>query len=322
MTMDKLISIVIPVYNEEKNIPLIYEKVKAVMDNLPYRWELIFVNDGSRDRSILELNKLEDNDNRVRILDFSRNFGKEIATTAGVNHCLGDACIMIDGDLQHPVEKIPDFVKKWENGAEVVIGVRDKNKGEGLVKKLGSYFFYIIINKISSTEIVTRATDFRLLDRAVIDEFNKFTEVNRMTRALIDWLGFRRAYVNFTANERLHGKPSYNFWKLMRLAFHSFISFSLFPLRLAGYIGIMITILSGVLGLFILITKYILGIMDFSATAMLAVLILFLIGIVLISLGLIALYIANIHSEVIDRPIYVIRKNRSRNGGDKIDDKI
>lgn len=308
----KLLSIIVPVYNEEKNVPLFYEEIRIVLDALNYAWEIVFINDGSLDRSILELEKISRDDSRVRVIDFSRNFGKEIAVTAGINSCIGDACMILDADLQHPISRIPEFIKKWEKGAEVVVGVRAKNKGEGFVKKVGSYIFYKMINQISDMEIVTRATDFRLLDRVVIDEFNKLTEKNRMTRALIDWLGFRREYIQFEANERIHGAPAYSFWKLVRLAFNSMISFSLFPLKLAGYMGIIITFLSGLLGLFIFITRYVTHQLDFSGPAILAVVILFLIGIVLVCLGLIALYIANIHAEVTNRPMYIVRKKSNK----------
>ncbi|HPN96164.1 MAG TPA: glycosyltransferase family 2 protein [Candidatus Moranbacteria bacterium] len=307
----KIISIITPVYNEEKNIPIFYAELQKVVNSMDkYDFELIFVNDGSRDKSLEELRKMEKEDERVMVIDLSRNFGKEIATTAGINHCRGEACIMLDSDLQHPVEKIPEFVSKWENGAEVVIGVRKKNNGEGLVKKMGSFFFYKIINRISDTKVMSNATDYRLLDRMVINEFNKLTEKNRMTRALIDWLGFKREYIYFEARPRIHGEAGYSFWKLMRLAFNSMISLSIFPLRIAGYLGIIITIFSGVLGLFIFITNYVTESLDFSGPAILAVVILFLIGIVLICLGLIALYIANIHSEVNNRPLYVVRRSR------------
>jgi dolichol-phosphate mannosyltransferase len=305
-----MISIVVPLYNEEKNVPLFYAKIQTVLDRLPYIWELIFVNDGSCDKSILELEKIAEKDARINVLDFSRNFGKEIAVTAGINSCRGEACIILDADLQHPIEKIPEFIAKWEKGAEVVVGVREKSKKEKLIKRMGSYLFYKMINRISDMEIVTRATDFRLLDRIVIDEFNRLTEKNRMTRALIDWLGFRREYIYFEANERIHGVPAYNFWKLVRLAFNSMISFSLFPLKLAGYLGIIITFFSGLLGIFIMINRYITNNLYFSGPAILAVVILFLIGIVLVCLGLIALYIANIHAEVTNRPMYIVRKRK------------
>lgn len=159
-------------------------------------------------------------------------------------------------------------------------------------------------------EIVTRSTDFRLIDRLVIDEFNKLKEKNRMTRALIDWLGFRREYIKFRANERLHGKPTYNYWKLVRLAFNSMVSLSLFPLKLAGYLGIFIILTSGMMGVFVFVTKYIIHNLEYTGPAILAIIILFLIGIVLICLGFIALYIANIHTEVSNRPLYIIRKNK------------
>jgi polyisoprenyl-phosphate glycosyltransferase len=311
MNDNKLISIIVPIYNEEKNIPVLYEKLIDITEGLDYSFEFIFINDGSRDQSMAELRKLERLDSRVNVIDFSRNFGKEIATTAGINGCKGSACIMIDADLQHPAEVIKEFLEKWEKGAEIVIGVREKNKGEGFGKKAGSFFFYKIINWISDTRIVPNATDFRLLDRIVIDEFNKLTERNRMTRALIDWMGFRREYINFKANERLHGKASYSYLKLFRLAFNSMISLSLFPLKLAGYLGVIITFLSGIIGVFIFITKYVVNSMNYSGSVILAIIILFLIGIVLICLGLIALYIANIQAEVVNRPLYVIRKRKN-----------
>lgn len=312
MDGEKTISLIVPVFNEEKNLPVFFQNLNEILRELPYRFEIIFVNDGSTDGSFGELEKIAQADERVRLLDFSRNFGKEVAVTAGINHCQGAACLMMDADLQHPLEKIPEFLARWENGAEVVIGVREKNHGEGLVKRLGSFFFYKIINSISELEIVSRATDFRLIDRVVIEEFNKLTEKNRMTRALIDWLGFRREYLHFEANERLYGKPAYSFLKLVRLAFTSMVSLSLFPLKLAGYLGIIITIGSGLLGVFILLNRYITQELYFSGTAILAVIILFLIGIVLICLGFIALYIANIHVEVTNRPMYVVRKSPRR----------
>ena len=311
--MGKIISIIVPIFNEEKNIPLLYDEIKSIIAKVShYNFEIIFVNDGSRDQSLVELEKLENQDATVRIIDFSRNFGKEMATTAGINNCHGDACIIMDGDLQHPVEKITDFLAKWEEGGEVIVGIRNKNRSEGLIKKIGSYFFYRIINVISETKIIPNTTDFRLLDRVVIEEFKKLTERNRITRGLIDWLGFRRKFVYFDANRRMSGRASYSTLKLFQLAFNSIISLSLFPLKLAGYLGMSIVIFSGIFGIFIFITRYITKTMYFSGPAMLAVLILFLIGIVLICLGFIALYIANIHADVSNRPMYIIRKSKNK----------
>lgn len=311
----KSISIIIPAYNEEKNIPLVYQELQKVFQfcEKKYVFSILFVNDGSSDGTIREIEKLAVSDQNVKYIDFSRNFGKELATTAALNSCQSDACLMLDADLQHPIELIPEFIQKWENGAEVVVGIRNKNKSIGILKKIGSKIFYKIINSIAEVKVVPNATDFRLLDRVVINEFNRFTETNRMTRALIDWLGFKRSYINFDANERINGDASYSFWKLFKLAINSFISLSLFPLKLAGNLGIGITLVSGIAGLYIFFGKYLFRwhfASTFSDAENLAILLLFLVGIILMSIGLIALYIANIHSEVIGRPMYVIRNKK------------
>ena len=311
--MKKLISVIIPVYNEENSIPFIYDELVNVWNKLKrtYDYEIIFVNDGSEDRSGQIIEHLTADNNKVKYIEFSRNFNKEQATSAGIHHANGDAAIIIDADLQHPVELIPEFLKKWKKGAEIVIGVRENNGYDPLFKQLGSAWFYKIMNIIGDTPITPNATDFRLIDRAVIREFNRFTEKNRMTRGLLDWLGFQKEFVTFQARQRRYGSGRYNYAKLTKLALSTFVTHSLFPLKLAGYLGTTMTLLSGALGLFIFIEKYVLSDplnLNFSGPAILAVLILFLVGIILICLGLIALYIANIHNEAINRPIYVLRK--------------
>jgi len=322
MSKNQKISIILPVFNEEKNIPLIYERLVKVIQNLGghYDVEIIFVNDGSQDNSGGLLQELVKNNQQVKYLELSRNFGKEIATTAGLDYCQGQAAILLDADLQHPPELIPQFLDKWQSGAEIVIGIREENKGEGLIKRVGSFFFYKIMKLIGETKIIPRATDYRLIDRKVINEFSRFTERNRITRGLLDWLGFKKDYLHFQADFRKNGKANYSCIKLIRLAISSFTAHSLFPLKLAGYLGIIITLFSGALGFFVFVEKYILNDpwqMEFSGPAMLAIMILFLIGIVLICLGLIALYIAQIHGEVINRPMYVIRNKE--NFGDEQD---
>jgi len=306
------ISVIIPAHNEQKNIPLIYEKLKAVFSNVPqYDYELIFVDDGSADDSLAVLEKISSADDRVKFLEFSRNFGKEAATTAGLQACLGDAAIMIDADLQHPAELILEFIAKWQAGADVVIGLR-KNSSDSLAKRWGGKMFYAIINRISETPLVSGATDFRLIDRKVINEFNRLTERQRITRGLLDWLGFKREFIEFEAQERLHGEASYSMSKLIHLALHSFVSHSLFPLKFAGYLGTIITIFSGLLGVIVFIERYILNDpLNWypSGSTQLAIINVFLIGIVLACLGLIALYVGNINSEVTGRPLYVVRKS-------------
>ncbi|MFH0829348.1 MAG: glycosyltransferase family 2 protein [Candidatus Kerfeldbacteria bacterium] len=309
----KKISIVVPVYNEELSIPTFYQQLKQVLSSIAYDTEVLFVNDASTDGSQAILEGISASDPTVKVIEFVRNFGKEIATTAGINQCIGDVCIMLDADLQHPPEQIPDFIKKWEEGAEVVVGIRRVNKGEDFVKRIGSFWFYKIINAIGYVKLIPYTTDFRLIDREVIDTFNTLSEKNRITRGLIDWMGFRSAYVYFDANVRASGSASYSTIKLFRLAFASIVSLSLFPLRLAGYLGLIITLFSGLLGLVVVVFKYVYPTawgLSITGSATLAIIIVFLVGIILICLGLIALYIANIHSEVINRPMYIVRKKR------------
>lgn len=313
--MKKLISFVIPVCNEERNIELSYTAITKTFLALAnkYNYEIIFVDDGSIDGTNEAIKKIVVKDQKVKYIEFSRNFGKEMATSAGLDAANGDAVLMIDADLQHPVETIPTFIKKWEAGAEVVVGVRNKNKGEGLVKKAGSCLFYKIMNAIGETKIITRATDYRLLDKKVVLAFRRFTEHERMTRGLIDWLGFKRDYVYFDANERINGQAGYNNIKLTKLALSSFVAHSLFPLKLAGYLGVLITFFFGMAGFLLFVGKYILHnnfAMSISGSAQLAILIIFLVGLILACLGLVALYIANIKTEVANRPNYVIRNKK------------
>lgn len=312
--MQKTISIIVPVYNEEQNIPLVARELARVFSGIKhYAYEIIFVNDGSVDNSRAAIDALSIADSRIRAIDFSRNFGKEAATSAGLHASRGDACLIIDADLQHPPELIPYFIEKWEAGAEIVIGVRQTNKNEGLIKCYGSKLFNTMMNAMSDTPLIVGATDFRLIDRIVVDEFNKLTERNRLTRGLFEWLGFRRELVYFAAHERANGTASYSVSKLINLAFASFISHSLFPLKVAGRLGVAITLASGALGFVVFWERYVMN--DalgwaVSGTAQLTIINVFLMGLVLSCLGLIALYIGNINNEVSGRPLYVVRVKR------------
>jgi len=309
--MSHRISIIVPVFNEEDALVPFYEELRTHLTSPAFTFEIIFVDDGSTDRSEAYVKTLQARDARIRLISFSRNFGKEAATTAGIHEATGDAVIAIDADLQHPPQYIPEFITAWQNGAEVVIGVRTNTASDTLFKRLFSRLYYKIMNTISETELVPRATDFRLIDRVVVDAFKELSEHNRMTRSLIDWLGFKRAYVSFTAPERLHGSASYSTWKLIKLATESFVSHSLVPLRLAGYLGVVITITSGLLGTLMFTDRFLISWgFNFSGPAILANIILFLVGIVLISLGLFSFYIGHIYHETQNRPLYVIRKKR------------
>lgn len=311
----KKISLIVPIYNEQENISLLFEKVEKVISQIDnFQWEYIFVNDGSKDTSLSELRTIAKSDSRVIVLDFSRNFGKEIALTAGLNRCSGDAAIFLDADLQHPPELIPDFLKKWEDGAEVVSSIRMATEKKSFIKDFGSKVFYYLINKLGDANLTPNATDFKLIDRKVINELMKFTERNRMFRGLIDWCGFKTEYIEFIAPERIHGEASYSVGKLVRLAINSFTSFSLLPLKITGYLGIFVTSISFILLLVMMIFDFLIRDGMFSSIAFVIVTNTLILGIVLIGLGLIALYIAQIHEEVINRPLYIIREEITRDG--------
>jgi dolichol-phosphate mannosyltransferase len=305
----KLISILIPCYNEEKNILPLYEALESIVSsNNDYVFEYIFVDDGSQDNTVEILEKLSQNDKKVKIIELSRNFGKELALTAGINEVECDALIIMDADLQHPPDFISTFIQKWEEGYEIVATKRTEIENRGIVKRVGSRLFYKLINAMSETEMVSGTTDFRLLDKIVVNELKKFTERNRLVRGLIDWMGFRKTYVEFQAPDRLHGEAGYTIYKLFQLAINSFTSFSLFPLKLAGYVGVLISIIFGGLFAWMLIDKYALGQHTFSPISYVIVANTFFIGVVLMALGMIALYIGYIHTEVINRPMFIVRK--------------
>jgi len=304
-----LISIIIPMYNEAENARPIYHAITKVFKKIPYDLELLFVDDGSKDQTVDHLIDLADKDPRVKPVELARNFGKEIALSAGLHAAEGEMAIMLDADLQHPPELIPQFIEKWEEGADLVIGVRKDYKASWF-KRACSNMFYFFINKISDTDLIPHATDFRLVDRQVIDSFNLFTERNRITRGLFDWLGYKRNFIYFDTQERQNGQATYSFRKLLELGTNSLVGHSKFPLRFAGYVGMLIMLVSIPLGLFVFLDRYVLmnpfG-FDFSGSAILAVINLFLSGVVLSCLGLTSLYLANMHTEVVNRPLYVKR---------------
>lgn len=308
----KTISIVIPIYNEASNVAILYSTLKSTIKSLPYTFELIFVDDGSKDDSVIKLKKLAKKDKRTRVVELARNFGKEIAVSAGLHKAKGDAAIIMDADLQHPPKLLPDFVRQWEEGADVVVGVKRYSKDESWFKRTSSSLFYTLLGKVSSSTITPHASDFRLINRAVIDTFKSFTERNRITRGLIDWAGFDRRYVYFEAPPRIHGEASYSYRKLFGLAMNSFTAFSMLPLKVAGWLGWFILVGSSLLGIFVVIEKYLLNDpmgLEMRGTAMLAILILFLVGVILVCLGFVALYISRIYDEVINRPLYVIKRD-------------
>jgi glycosyltransferase involved in cell wall biosynthesis len=310
----KKISVIVPVHNEALGIDWFYDELKRETSKLKLAFEYIFVDDGSSDESLQHLQAIAKKDKAVRVITFSRNFGKEAAVSAGITHCTGDCAITLDADGQHPPRMISTFVNKWEDGAQVVIGLRTQNQGEGFVKKYGSKLYYKIMGSILKEDVVSGSTDFRLIDREVIEQFAKLTEKNRMTRYLIDWLGYNKVYLPFQADERHAGKASYSFPKLVQLAVNGVTSQSFLPLRLSGYIGVILMslallgLLTAVVDMFILGDPLSLGA---TATAYLVLTILFFVGLILWCQGLLALYIENIHHETRNRPLYIINEAQS-----------
>lgn len=314
----KLISFVIPIYNEKEVISSFLDKhfLPVINDIKNYDTEIILVNDGSSDGSLEILQHYAEKDKTIKVLSFSRNFGKEPALSAGLKYAKGDAVMTIDADGQQPPKLIPDFIKKWEEGAEIVTGVRDRYTKHGLVAKTGSKLFYKLLSAMGNKKTVPGSTDFRLLDRIAVNEFNKLSEHNRITRGLMDWMGFNQVYIDYTYGVRLAGKPSYNFKKLFNLAIDSFVSLSTTPLVIFGYIGAFITVGSFLLGLFVIIQQYILGDplnLKWNGAVQMCIFITFLVGLVLISQAITALYISHIHAETQNRPLYIVDKKASRN---------
>lgn len=307
----KLVSLVVPAYREESNIPFFYDELKSIIKwvDKKYDFELIFVNDGSPDDSWSIIAGLSKKDRLVKWVNLSRNFGKEIAITAWLEYAKWNAIITLDADLQHPIDKIPVFLEKWEEWYDIVYNKRPTIKWASRFKRFSSKVFYFIFNMISDFKLEWSTTDYRLLDRKVVDVFLKLRERNRIYRWLIDWLWFNKIALVFDANKARDGrKSSYNYLKLYKLAIDSITSFSIMPLKLVWYLWFFITF-SGVSLFFIMILdKFIYDMFNFSSIAFVVVFNTILIGIVLMSLWMMALYIAKIHEEVMGRPLYVVKE--------------
>jgi glycosyltransferase involved in cell wall biosynthesis len=309
-----MLSVVVPVYNEGEGLSSfnqsLIDGIKEVTNN---SYEIIYCNDGSTDDSLSLMKSFCESDQHTRLISFSRNFGKEIATTAGINHANGQAILTIDADGQHPIKKIPEFIEKWSNGARVVIGIRTANQKEGLTKKLGSKLFYRLFRLVTGAKLIPGSSDFRLIDSSVQVEFRKLTERSRITRGLIDWLGYDREFVHFKANPRLTNTAGYSFKKLFKLAVDSVVSMSRSPLYISAYLGFIIMPLSLLTAVFMIgdaLASDPLGIKA-TGSAYLVVLLVFLVGVLLVSQGIIGLYLSHIHTETQNRPIYIIDKQRS-----------
>lgn len=308
------LSVVVPVYNEAAGLMQFHESLVGSLNGLHAPYEIVYCDDGSVDETVDLIQSLTHSEHPTKLVALSRNFGKESALAAGLAAAEGQAILMIDGDGQHPVEMIGEFIAAWQQGAQVVIGVRTDNHGEGWFKRVGSKYFYKLFNGLTHHELVPGSTDFRLIDREVQQAFLQLHETDRITRGLIDWLGFDRTYLPFSAKARLQGTASYSRRKLLSLAANSFVSLTTVPLYIFGYLGVAITAGAFILGVTVLVEQLALGdplSWDFTGTAMLSIMLLFLVGIVLLSQGVLALYISHIHNQSKQRPLYVINRKKS-----------
>jgi glycosyltransferase involved in cell wall biosynthesis len=299
-------SIVAPVFNEAETLPHFYERVTKVMEDIGEPFEIVLINDGSRDKTYSILQEIHEKDARVRVIDFSRNFGHQIAISAGLDYAQGDAVIVLDSDLQDPPEVISELIAHWKDGAEVVYAQRAKRKGETLFKLATAAAFYRLIQRITAVNIPSDTGDFRLLDRKVVDALVKMREHHRFMRGLSAWVGFRQDAVLYERHERFAGTTKYPLNKMISFSLDAITSFSHVPLQIATTLGFGLAMVS-LIGILIaiilrLFTNAIVG----QATTL--IMVLFMGGIQLIFLGIIGEYLGRIYDEVRARPLYIVRK--------------
>ena len=303
------VSVIIPMYYEEKVADECYKRVKNVLVSLSnYDHEIVFVNDGSKDKTLKILENIANIDNCVKVISFSRNFGHQAAVTAGLKYIIGDCALIMDADLQDPPELLPDMLKYWEQGYEVIYGKRKKRKGESAFKLLTAKMFYSTLNKLSDVDIPKNTGDFRLVDRKVIDVVNSLPEHNKFLRGLFSWVGFNQFAYEYERKERFAGKTKYPLKKMMKLGLDGIISFSTKPLKIVGSIGI-ISIFASLAILIYSILSYIFTWNNLTAgwTSIMCT-VTFLGGVILLSLWMIAEYIGRIYDEAKGRPQYIIDK--------------
>lgn len=301
--MNKLLSLIVPVFNEEEVLPVSYARMSAAMQALTgYDYEIIYVNDGSRDGTMKQLRAIAKEHKEVRVISFSRNFGHQLAVTAGMDNARGDALIIIDADLQDPPEVIAELVKAWENGADIAYGKRLKREGETVFKKLTAFCYYRLLNAMSAYPIPLDTGDFRLLDKKVADVFLKMREHNRFLRGMSGWMGFDAVPVEYVRHERQAGKTKYTLKKMLRLAFDGILGFSYKPMSLALYAGAAL----GVTGMLGLIALIIIAATIGCAPWLWAVDALVLVNaLTLAAIGVQGAYLNRIYDEVRDRPLYI-----------------
>lgn len=304
---NKLISLLVPAYNEDESLMFLYDAVKNVMDSTDYFWEMWLIDDGSRDNTLSVMKKLHEQDERVHYVALSRNFGKEKAMLAGFDSVQGDCCVILDADLQHPPHVIPEMIKKWECGIDDVYAQRITRGKESWLRRKISLLFYAIQKKLSDVEILPNVGDFRLLDRKCVDTLCQLRESERYTKGLYCWIGFKKDYIEFETQDRIAGTSSWNYRSLFKLAIEGLISFSVKPLRLSVWMGLVISMIAFVYAIWVVFKTLVYG-DPVAGYPTIMVVMLLLGGLQLLSLGILGEYIGKIFIESKKRPIYVIRE--------------
>lgn len=300
-------SIVVPVYNEEEVLLEFYRRTTATLQGTKEGYEIVFVNDGSTDNTLSILRELNSRDASIKVINFSRNFGHQIAITAGMDYTVGDSVVIIDADLQDPPEVILRLIEKWKEGFDVVYAVRHERKGETVLKKLTAAIFYKLIIKITNVTIPKNVGDFRLIDKKVLIALRSIREHHRFIRGLVSWVGFRQTGVTYVRDERFAGETKYPLKKMLKFAFDGITSFSFLPLQFAMYAGVFISFFSFICCVYILFLRVCTG-KFIPGIAGILVSVLFIGGIQLLFLGLIGEYVGRIYDEIKQRPLYIVRE--------------
>lgn len=304
----KKVSVIIPAYNEEESLMFLYERLSKIVDNMnSYEFEILFINDGSKDNTLNIIKKLREKDNRICYVDFSRNFGKETAMIAGLDYATGDCVIFMDADLQDPPELIPELIKYWEEGYDDVYARRSSRKGETFLKKFTSKMYYKVLQSLTRVEIQKDTGDFRLLDRRCVNALKKMRESQRCSKSMFSWIGYKKKEVPFVRDPRIAGKTKWNYKKLIDLAIDGITSFTTSPLRISTYISIP-TFLALVIYFIYVIIKCIIQNVVIQAFQATILLILFFSGVQILLFGIVGEYLGRIFNETKNRPLYLVNE--------------
>ncbi len=311
-----LLTVVTPAYFEEEVIEQCYIELKNIMDKYNWKYEFIFINDGSTDRTLEILKSISNNDSGVKIIDFTRNFGHQVAVTAGIYHSTGDVTVVIDADLQDPPRVIVEMVEKWQKGFDVVYAKRKKRNGESKFKLITAKVFYRFLNYMSEIDIPMDTGDFRLMDKKVVEAFKQMPERNRFVRGMVSWVGFDQTYIEYERDERLAGETKYPLKKMIKFATDGIVSFSTKPLKMVQALGFITIIMAVFIFIYSLASKYIFKTVTPGWTSIM-IIISFFSGVQLFSIGILGEYIARVYDESKNRPLYLIKEKINFNKDNK-----